>query len=79
MKDLLPPFAALSCWHIKKENGQTTLFLFYMLFFIFNDKKTNLVLIRIHRFVLLHGSNDMFNYHYYNGFYKYFQLGLTSY
>jgi len=42
-------------------------------------KKTNLVLIRIRRFVLLHGSNDMFNYHYYNGFYKYFQLGRTSY
>ncbi|PNK27583.1 hypothetical protein CBR55_31425 [Bacillus thuringiensis] len=79
MKDLLPPFATFGCWHIKKENGQTTLFLFDMLFFIFNEKKTNLVLIRIRRFVLLHGSNDMFNYHYYNGFYKYFQLGLTSY
>ncbi|MDR4442611.1 hypothetical protein FO512_32690, partial [Bacillus cereus] len=55
----LPPFATLGCWHIKKENGQTTLFLFDMLFFIFNEKKTNLVLIRIRRFVLLHGSNDM--------------------
>lgn len=42
-------------------------------------KRTNLILIGILRFAFFYVGNDMFNYHYYNAIYKYFQLGQTSY